>query len=340
MVSIFSCVGQEKNNSSSKDAEELNSEWLFLKHDFDSYFAETTYIKSKNGPNNITRNIIQDRKGYYWLATWEGIVGYDGTIFTNFTNKEKLRRFRVFSILEDESGNIWFGTVGAGIYLYDGKTFINFTMDDGLVHNDVYCIYEDSKGIIWFGTKGGVSSYNGKTFINYTTTNGLIDDDVNSIIEDETGKLWFGTRGQAFIFDGKTFTRLENSKGLPFTNVRSIIKDSKDNIWLGGNGGLWKFDNGNYLNITTDFVGYIYEDKNENIWTSSQSAYSKNTWVLTKYSNGALSGGDVKGDEIFSDDNMFFGIWEDTKEGIWFGTLNGILCYSGDAVKSFKAVKD
>lgn len=94
-----------------------------------------------NGPNSITRNVIQDRKGNIWIASWEGIFRYDGKSFTNITSKVSSARF--FSALEDRNGNLWFGTIGSGVYYYDGKSFQNLTTKNGLVNNEITCIYED-----------------------------------------------------------------------------------------------------------------------------------------------------------------------------------------------------
>src|SRR6187402_2138558 len=94
--------------------------------------GETTIINSKtqevitsHGPNRITRNIIQDRKGNIWMAAFDGIFRYDGKLFTHMTSKVSSARF--FSVLEDRKGNFWFGSIGSGVYYYDGKSFQNFT---------------------------------------------------------------------------------------------------------------------------------------------------------------------------------------------------------------------
>src|SRR5688500_9109373 len=64
--------------------------------------SETKDVITYNGPNNITRNIIQDRKGNIWIASWEGVFRYDGKSFTNITSKVSSARF--FSLLEDRNG--------------------------------------------------------------------------------------------------------------------------------------------------------------------------------------------------------------------------------------------
>ena len=142
----------------------------------DPYFIESKDTVSIYGPNHITRDVLQDKNGNFWFATWHGIIKYDGKIFTNYTLKEDLIHFHVVSCYEDKKGNLWFGTARGGLYRYDpsvalskiGKPFTLFTTKDGLADNSVSAFAEDTEGNIWFGSYNGASRYNGKTFINFT----------------------------------------------------------------------------------------------------------------------------------------------------------------------------
>ena len=296
-------------------------------------------IKSKDVipstvPNNITRNIIQDRKGNIWIAAFDGIFRYDGNLFTNITSQVSSARF--FSVLEDRKSNLWFSSIGSGVYYNDGKSFQNFTTKEGLLNNDVGSIYEDKKGNIWFGVFGGASRYDGVSFRNYIINGDAMNEDrtwktfpdrppyeVTSIIEDKAGKFWFGTRGNTFVYDGKTFTTITNN-GKPFRNVRTIIEDKKGNIWLGGNDGLWRYDGSKFTNLTLNFVGYIYEDKNGNIWTSSENHTSDQNWVLSCYEAKSLSNKNPTVTEIKPKVGMLFGILEAHDGTIWFGAVDGV----------------
>lgn len=333
--------------------------------------SETQNATASHGPTRITRNLIQDRKGNIWIASWEGIFKYDGKSFANMTSKVSSARF--FSVLEDRKGNLWFGSIGSGVYCYDGKSFINFTTKNGLAGNDVTCIYEDRTGNIWFGTGSGASCYNGKSFRNFKMKEGPLPNnadsihvsayqhklpevhwmhnDVNAIIEDKTGKFWFGTRGYARIYDGKTFTVVTH-KDTPFTNVRSIIKDKKGNIWLGGNDGLWRYDGSTFTNFTRKFVGYILEDKKGNIWISSERdnskgpafsadggrLFSNEAWALYRYDGNSLSGNKPAVKEITSKPGMIFGILEAKDGSIWFGAGDGVCRYDGISIKHFNSI--
>ncbi|SHF23254.1 ligand-binding sensor domain-containing protein [Pedobacter caeni] len=322
----------------------------------DSIRSEIKDVRTSYGPNRMVRTVKQDRKGKIWFASPEGIIRYDGKSFTNITSKVMSARF--FSVLEDKKGNFWFATVGSGVYCYDGKSFQNYTTKNGLASDQVTTIYEDKTGNIWFGTEGGASCYDGKSFKSFKLKDGpaptdadsmhvsayqqqipeghWMHNDVNAIIEDKTGKFWFGTRGYTRIYDGKTFTIITNKDGKPFANVRSIIKDKKGNIWLGGYDGLWRYDGSTFTNFTQKFVGYIYEDRAGNIWTSSESAHDKR-WTLSRYDEKTLSNKIPTVTEIKSGENGLFGILEARDGSIWFGSMKGVYRYDGKTITDFKS---
>jgi ligand-binding sensor domain-containing protein len=158
-ISFTSCNGQNKTQpiidnglGLPKTSVEMKS---FLEAGIDPYFVETKDTFSTHGPKCIVRNLIQDKTGNFWFATWHGIIKYNGKVFTNYTLKEGLIHFHVTTLLEDSKGNIWFGNARGGVYRYDGKSFILFTTKDGLPDNTANCIAEDKNGNIWFGTENG-----------------------------------------------------------------------------------------------------------------------------------------------------------------------------------------
>jgi ligand-binding sensor domain-containing protein len=352
VLMITSCAGQAKSNLPQENKESNRSERIpnstvlpdtSLPID-DPYFIVTKDTFSTHGPRSITRNLLQDRRGNYWFSTWEGIIGYDGKRFTNYTLKFGLRRFHTFSILEDRAGNIWFGSIGGGVYRCDPSalqkkdenTFTLFTTADGLPHNYVLSMFEDRDGIIWFGTEDGVSSYDpsassgvgGKIFTNYSTASGLGGPSVNSITQDKSGIIWFATRygveSDVSYYDPSTMSKegsesisiFKNKIGDAFSNVRSILNDQAGNIWIGGQTGLYRYDGKNLERLSTNFIGYIYEDKAGNIWLSESE---ENGMSLTRYDGKTFT--KIKSDE------QVFGIMEDKAGYIWFGTVNGAYRY-------------
>jgi len=113
--------------------------------------------------------------------------------FSSFGKLQGLKHGSIYCLLEDKSGNLWFGT-GGGVSRFDGKSFTHFTDKEGLSNNVVWSMLEDKSGNLWFGTRGGgVSRYDGKSFTHFTDKEGLSNNVVLSILEDKSGNLWFGT---------------------------------------------------------------------------------------------------------------------------------------------------
>ena len=310
---------------------------------------DNTQAESKSevisyGPSAIVRAIKQDRNGNIWIASWEGVFKYDGKSFTNLTREVSSATF--FSVLEDRNGNMWFGSIGSGVYFYNGNSFKNFTINEGLLNNDVVSIYEDKAGNIWFGVFGGASRYDGRSFRNYIISENVMNEDhtgktfsdrppyeVNSIIEDKTGKFWFGTRGNTFVYDGESFTVVTNN-GKPFTNVRTVAEDRMGNIWLGGNDGLWRYDGNEFMNFQPSFGGFAYEDRNGNMWTSSETPEGR---VVFYYDQKSLSTKKPAVTEVTLLDEIIFDMLEAYDGRIWLGTAHGVYRYDGKTMQDFKS---
>jgi len=281
IFNFASCQAQEEEKVEKRNLSEIK-EFPFFKpkidtNDIDPYFTENNFLVTDHGPKSITRNIIQDKNGTYWFATWNGIMSYDGERFTNHTNQEGLRRHRVFCILENDD-EIWFGTIGAGLYRYDGSIFTNVTTEDGLGSNEIECMMKDRDGKIWLGTGAGVSVYDGENFKNYTEEDGLLGNDPHDITQDKSGKIWVGASNGMSIYDPslqgagqKAFSSFKDTKGRHWYNVRTIIQDRDGGIWFGGNDGLNYYQNGKFTNLTEDFVGHIHEDRKGDVWFNKPS---------------------------------------------------------------------
>lgn len=188
-------------------------------------------------------DIIQDKNGNIWFSSWNGggVRRYDGKNFKNFlpsldyykTNQDKRRSDNaqnslyfipdnnsfipsqeyisddmIFSMTEDNLGNIWFATRNHGACRFDGKIFTGFGKKEGFLSSNAYTILEDKKGNLWFTTEeDGVWCYDGKTIKNFNKKDGLINNAVMTVLEDKEGNLWFGTKWLGLSrYDGKTFT--------------------------------------------------------------------------------------------------------------------------------------
>jgi hypothetical protein len=238
----------------------------------------------------------------------------------------------VRAILEDSSGNLWFGTYPGGVSCYDGVSWTTYTTADGLAGDYVCAILEDSSGNLWFATQyEGVSRYDGVSWTTYSIEDGLASIGVYAILEDSSGNLWFGTwYGGVSRYDGVSWTTYTTADGLAHDVVIAIIEDSSGNLWFGTyGGGVSRYDGVSWTTYTTedgladDEVFAIIEDGSGNLWFGTHgggvSRYDGVSW--TTYTTAHGLGG-----------NSVWAIIEDSSGRLWFGSWNGLSAHEPDRV--------
>lgn len=84
------------------------------------HYGVTAWDMRDGLPHNMIHAVAQDRQGFIWAATWEGVVRFNGRTFTVFDNEntEEARLSGVFSVLAEDDGSILVGTAFDGIYRY------------------------------------------------------------------------------------------------------------------------------------------------------------------------------------------------------------------------------
>ncbi|MDX2248071.1 MAG: two-component regulator propeller domain-containing protein [Bacteroidia bacterium] len=175
-------------------------------------------------------------KSNVWYSTEDGLFCYNRT--TGKTEK-KASSFsaNIVSIYEDETGNLWLGTIGDGVWHLDIKTGQKrpYREKDGLANDHVMSI--DGKGNeIWFATFGGVSRFRlddqGAVvgFDRYSRADGLSIDYIYQVYVDKKGRVWFATDGKGVSMweDGEIST----IEGLDRETVFGIDEDPSGNLWF------------------------------------------------------------------------------------------------------------
>jgi len=265
------------------------------------------HISNEQGLSQVSVNsIMQDRQGFMWFGTQDGLNRYDGYEFKIYRpdpmDKTSISDNYIWCILEDHSGILWIGTNGGGLNMFDRETecFYSYKNAEGnpgsISHNEVSVIFEDHEDVLWIGTRGGLNKFdrNTNTFTRYRHDPGIStsisNDKVSSIYEDQEGFLWIGTReGGLNKFDRKTerFSSYTNNpkdkSSLSNNDVTCILDDKEGGLWIGTyGGGLNKFDRKTqtftrYLNkpddpfsLSHNDVSAIYIDHEGVLWIGTR----------------------------------------------------------------------
>ncbi len=297
--------------------------------------------------------VFQDRDGFMWFGSQDGLNRFDGYNFTIYrydsANPYSISNNVVMSGLETKDGTLWFGTDPGGLNKFDKATgrFTAYENDPkdatSLGNSAVWGILEDSDGMLWLATRGGLSKFNRQTgkFTNYApdpnNPRSLSNKDVVRLYEDKAGTLWVGTRSGLNKFDRQTetFTQYKNDpnkpNSLPNDNVWALLEDSTGLFWVGMRGGglcqlnrqteqfgpCYTNDPNNPHSITHNNIWKIMEDNEGLLWLGTEkggaSSFDRRTGQFTNYRHNPDDPTSISSNDIWS-------VYQDRAGSIWFAT--------------------
>ena len=296
---------------------------------FLSDYVSKNWTTEDGLPGMTITTVIQDKKGYIWIGTYDGLVRFDGVEFTTYSRSidEKYDFASVRSLYQSSDESIWIGHNDEGITrLSPNGEIKKYTTSDGLVNNKVNLICEDQENNIWVGTASGVCYIKPNDEI-------VIPEDVNglnldkiivaSMYCDTGGRVWVSTgiANEIFVYENKKFIRFTGIKSVKNPAVRFITQDSTGAFWFGvdphysvriKNGEENLFNLGHSHNQGTG-VSQIIQDRNGNHWFGMDSG-------ITIIHNGTYTYLDKRNG--LSDD-IISTILEDNEGNIWIGFDRG-----------------
>ena len=229
---------------------------------------------------------------------------------------------------EDTKNRIWIGTWEAGLFCYepDRKVFTRIS-ENGESPSDVRCFYDAPDGKLWIGSRNGIYSFaDGKLTFEKQLTEQLDDWIIQGIYFDSQGKLWVGTFGKGiFIFSpqGKLLMSHRKDNGFPSNAVNTLTTDSRERVWVATREGAVLFQDittpdkyialGNAEGLTNTQVRAIREDRDGNIWLSTNDGISRLNESQRKFYNYDHRDGIPMGDfmdgasALGSDGTLYFG---------------------------------
>ena len=287
--------------------------------------------------------IIQDSKGYMWIASQEGgLCRYDGKKFKTFTKQDGLPTNDITAICEDDNNNIWIGTA-KGVACYDGLK-VKLIKNSGLDTSQINSIYKDKKNNIWFATQGnGWIKFDGKQYTQFTTLNGLPTNDIFCTLQDKEGNYWVGTyhfgvcKIQALSTQSsKLYCKIYKAEdGIGSNNIFSLLEDRKGNIWLGSTTHFISTisSKGEIKRIVVekeyenDCVYKMVQDDKGAVWaaTEDHGLFKINDYSISNYSEK----------EGFPS-HQIYSLCIDNEANIWAGTLGkGVCVFKNEAFLNF-----
>jgi diguanylate cyclase (GGDEF)-like protein len=187
-------------------------------------------------PSNIALDITQSRDGYLWLASYEGIVRFDGVAFRVFNESDipGLGRASFWRVDVDSGGTLWAASERDGLVRYAGGRWTVLGTRDGLKSDRVTALRPDTGGVVWVGTGGGVSRVRNGRIEPLPAPRGMEEPSVMDLVRDRDGNLWIGTAaGGVMRYRDGRYQRFGERDGLASEQVSSLYADADGTVWVG-----------------------------------------------------------------------------------------------------------
>ena len=207
------------------------------------------YSTDKELSNSLINAVYQDRKGFIWIATENGLNKFDGTRFSiyrhNATDSTSLKNNYVRTLFEDSRGNFWIGCIN-GLQRYDRATD-NFhelfiSRKDGRKNPHITSIIERRNGDLWIATsgQGAISLKKNSNPASFHIATELTDrigsNYLNVIFEDSRQNLWIATEEKGLYRYSPESKELKSYKApyhIAGDDVSAICEDAHGQIFVG-----------------------------------------------------------------------------------------------------------
>jgi diguanylate cyclase (GGDEF)-like protein len=294
-------------------------------------------------------DVLQDRRGYIWLATEDGLNRYDGAGFKVYrhdaTDPETLPDNFIWDAEQDGSGSVWVATRG-GLSRWDRATDRFVRQETPGVRNIRVLRYQKRGNSLWIGTReSGLLRLDlgSGTLRRFAHDAGdaasLTDDRVYALHVDPNGQLWVGTEGGLDLknADGNGFTHqtvggADTSGTSGMRGVRAIVADDMGALWVGTSGGglhrldlssgrieRFRHDPAAAGSLANDDVRALLQDSGGRVWVGTSGGldlYDPERGAFAHYRQNAGNPNSLADDHVLS-------LAQDRGGVLWVGTRQG-----------------
>jgi len=315
--------------------------------------AKFSHLTIEEGlSQSLVYDIYQDKEGYLWFATQDGLNRYDGYAFKIFRNQiddsTSLSHNDVHSVTGDEQGNLWVTTAGGGLNKYNIKNGI-FTSYRSEINNPnslssdlLNNLFIDRSGLIWIGTQGaGLNLFDPQSeqFTRYLIPEESLENYqsnmISCVFEDSKERLWVGSeRGlYKFIKSNGRFNFVDLFSDNKYNKVSTMLEDSDGILWLGVEGrGLVRYnpesDSTKLYDLNSGYQNHDFANKVRALYYLSTrqiavGTYGAGLWIFNPDSESWFSYQKQAEDLSSISQAHVFTILEDRGQIVWIGTFKG-----------------
>lgn len=343
-----------------------NDLWLALESDGLFYRSENGKVDTPIIKNVSAYRVIEDSHGNIWAATSNGlykIVNYqamrigteyglpDAPIYNLLNTKDntliisgesgawllseglfktihpQLNGESISSLLEDNHGDLWFGTINKGIFRLSVNGLEQLDAKNGLPANRILSLLQDREKSIWVGTNAGLFRLREAPFSSWAKERGLAGDFIRTVLSHSDGSLFIGgSTGLDRLYNNQ-ITHIDGASKVTPHSVLSLLEGANGDVWVGTyTSGVLKVVNNKimpFLNrengLGSNEVRALLFDSLNRLWIGSAMGLTRmdEDGTLTQFTNKK---------ELPS--GFILALAQDKHGNVWIGTGSGVVIFN------------
>lgn len=300
------------------------------------HYFSTVYTTDHGLAHNTISDITQDKNGFLWFGTWDGLCRFDGYSFRNYYHDPEdatsVPNFSIRSVQVDRHNNVWVNSATNLLALYnraeDNFTTINQEEDPVLKQTGAETLTTEIDGDLWISGPGGVARYNYESgnFSRISIINGSGKDTVLyaiSLTRDNKGNIWISTVRQDIctkllqgqknqltildVYERITFNTISLPNG--FRYRPNFYIDAQNHTWWLSNIGCQVYQNTQRTYSAGNAQPIISGTLNKSIW------YRCGNKLIV------IAGDGTRDEILLQPDEYPSMVFTDRDQSIWYSTL-------------------
>jgi signal transduction histidine kinase/ligand-binding sensor domain-containing protein len=274
-------------------------------------------------PHSMVNSIAQTRDGYLWLATYVGLVRFDGIKFVHYSSSEmpELGSGRVWKLFEDRDGVLWISLESGGLLAYKDGQARTYLADGALPEATTAAMAQDAAGTIWLQTSDSQLGRLTNGGVEFVANSGAVPSRANlGLAVDGQNNLWVGTSDGLKVWQQGRLVTPPGMEPLEGGTVDAMAPARDGSVWVFRNHRLRKVRQGG---IVADLPGpagmtgsavQMLETSDHCLWLA---AHDGNLFYLTP----ALEWQAIPPQAGLRGHNR--SLYEDREGNVWRGSVGG-----------------
>ncbi|AKC78999.1 histidine kinase [Xanthomonas arboricola] len=285
-------------------------------------------------PSNTINDFAEDKNGYLWLASADGLARFDGRSYRIWRMEEGLSDNFVWSVSVDANDGVWVGFENGGAGFLDAKRRVFKRLESSrfpeFTRGTVWAIAQTPDHDVWFGTsKDGLYRLRPDGRIDrFKSTEGdahsLPSNSVSALRVTPDGSLWVGGKSGVARWTGRGFERvllpgdIQSSNGMRLDSSGNLwVSDNNNHLYRLGHDGKFKTQPWHASQGDHQVIGMLLRDRAGRYWLDTMSGL------------GISDGKSIRNVPIYSLSARglvkpsWASAYQDREGGLWFASLNG-----------------